>query len=186
MTSDHPRVLITTAVMAIALGLAAGAGAETIAGTDLEAAELVADLPWAFEVAVEPATDDEGSVRTSRYRFQCTKPKTKTAPGYFLLAELTALKHERASSAESAFEELLAGAPSTDPETWLGYAWGHLVLSGALIYRLHAECTFSEESFRRIAERLEGAVRRRRGTDLRVADCRCGGGCREVPTTPPE
>ncbi len=37
MTSDHPRIL--TVALAITFGLAAGAAAETIAGTGLEAAE---------------------------------------------------------------------------------------------------------------------------------------------------
>ena len=41
--------------LAIAFELAVGAAAESIAGTDLEAAELIADLPWAFEVTIEPA-----------------------------------------------------------------------------------------------------------------------------------
>lgn len=58
MISDHPGVLISTAALALIFVLAAGAAAETIAGTDLEAAELVADLPWAFEVTVEPTIED--------------------------------------------------------------------------------------------------------------------------------
>ncbi len=97
------------------------------------------------------------------------------------------LKHADASSAEAAFEELLAGA---DPNIGLSYAWDKLLLSGTLIYRLHAGCIFSEANFRRRAERLEGAVRRRTGSDLRVVACRCGGGCREMPAaavpSPPE
>ncbi len=180
MISDHPRVL--SVALAIAFGLAAGAAAETIVGTDLEAAELVADLPWAFEVTVEPATD-ETAVRTTRYRFRSTAPVEKTAAGsIYLRANLTALEHADASSAEAAFEELLAGA---DPNIGLSYAWDKLLLSGVLIYRLHAGCIFSEGNFRRMAERLEGAVRRRKGADLREADCRCGGDCREVSAAPP-
>lgn len=176
MTSDHSRILITAA-LAAAIGLAtAGAAAETIVGTDLEAAELVADLLWTFEVTAEPPTDIEADVRTTRYRFQSTTPNTRTAPGdVYLRAELTVLEHDDASSAEAAFEELLASA---DPNIGLSYAWDQLLLSGSLIYRLHAECTFSEENFRRIAERLEAAVRRR--ATARVVTCRCGGGCREV------
>ncbi len=185
MTSDHPRVLITAAALAVVVGLAAAAAAaETIAGTDLEAAELVADLPWAFEVTVEPATE-EAAVRTTRYRFKSTAPVEKTAAGaIYLRANLTALEYADASSAETAFEELLAGA---DPNIGLSYAWDKLLLSGTLIYRVHAGCIFSEENFRRMAERLEGAVRRRTGADLRVATCWCGGGCQEAPTAaPPE
>ncbi len=175
MTSDHPRVL--SVALAIAFGLAAGAAAETIAGTDLEAAELVADLPWAFEVAVEPATE-EAAVRTTRYRFKSAAPIRKTAAGaVYLRAELTVLEHGDAGSAEAAFEGLLAGA---DPDIGFSYAWDQLLLSGASIYRLHAECTFAEENFHKIAERLEGAVQRRTAADPRVAACRCGGGCREV------
>ncbi len=179
MTSDHPRVL--SVALAIAFGLAAGAAAETIAGTDLKAAELVAELPWAFAVTVEPATE-EAAVRTTRYRFKSTTPIRNTAAGaVYLRADLAALEHADASSAEAAFDELLAGA---DPNTGLGYAWDQLLLSGALIYRLHAGCLFSEANFQRIAERLEGAVRRTRA-DLQVVACRCGGGCREVSATPP-
>ncbi len=138
----------------------------------------MADLPWTFEVTVVPATE-ASAVATTRYRFRSTTPNTRTAPGdVYLRAELTAIKHADAEAAEAAFEELLAGA---DPDTGLTYAWDHLLLSGPLIYRLHAECTFSEESFRRMAERSETAVRRRKGADLRVVACRCGGGCREVP-----
>lgn len=73
MTSDHPRVLITAAALAAALGLAAGAAAETIAGTDLEAAGLVADLPWAFEVTVEPTTE-EAAVRNHPVPLQVDRP----------------------------------------------------------------------------------------------------------------
>ncbi len=179
MTSDHPRVL--SVALTIAFGLAADAAAETIAGTDLEAAELVAELPWAFEVVVEPATE-EAAVRTTRYRFRSTASIRKTAAGdVYLRAELTALEHADAGSAEAAFEELLAGA---DPDTGLSYAWDQLLRSGALIYRLHAGCTFSEETFRRLAERLEEAVRCT-GADLRVVACRCGGGCQEVSAAPP-
>ena len=185
MTSDHPRGLITIAALAAALGFAAGsAPAETIAGTDLEAAELVADLPWAFEVTVEPATE-KAAVRTTRYRFKSTVPIEMTAAGnIYLRAAMTALEHADASSAEAALEELLVGA---DPNIGLSYAWDKLLLSGALIYCLHAGCIFSEENFRRMAERLEGGVRRRRGADLRVVACWCGGGCQEVPAlAPPE
>ncbi len=135
MASDYPRVLITTAALAAALGFAAGAAAEIVAGTDLEAAKLVADLPWAFEVTVEPATED-AAIRITRYRFKSTAPIEKTAAGVvFLQADLTALEHADASSAEAAFDELLAGA---DPNIGLSYAWDKLLLSGALIYRLHA------------------------------------------------
>ncbi len=184
MTSDHSRSLITTAALAVVV-LTAGAAAETIVGTDLKAAELVAGPPWSFEVTVEPASEgDDGPAPITRYRFQSTTPNTRTAPGdVYLRAELTALKHGDASSAEAAFDDLLAGA---DPDTGLSYAWDQLLLSDALIYRLHAECTFSEENFQRMAERLERAVRLRIGADLRVAGCRCGGGCREVPAAPPE
>ncbi len=175
MTTDHPRVLITTAALALAFVLAtAGAAAETIVGTDLEAAELVADLLWTFEVTVEPPTDDEANVQITRYRFQSTTPNAGTAPGdVYLRAELTVREHDGSSSAEAAFDELLAGA---DPDIGLSYAWDEVLLSGTLVYRLHAECTFSEENFRRVAERLEAALLRR--IDLRVA-CRCGSGCRE-------
>ncbi len=129
MTSDHPRSLISTAALAVALGLALGVAAETIAGTDLEAPELVADLPWAFEVVIEPDTDDEVDVRTTRYRFQSKTPNTRTAPGdVYLRAELTVLEHGSSSSAEAAFEEMIAGA---DPDTGLSYAWDQLLLSGA-------------------------------------------------------
>ncbi len=181
MTSDHPRVL--SVALAIAFGLAAGVAAETIAGTDLETADLVADLPWSFEVTVEPATGDDSPLQVTRYRFKSTAPIERTAAGaVYLRAELTALEHANAGSAEAAFEELLAGA---DPDTGLSYAWDQLLLSGALVFRRHAGCTFSEESFRRVAERLEGAVQRLTEADLRVAACRCGGGCREVSATPP-
>ncbi len=176
MTSDHPRVL--GVALAITFGLAAGAAAETIAGTDLATAELVADLPWPFEVTVEQATE-EAAVKTTRYRFKSAAPIRKTAAGgMYLRVELTTFEHGDADAAEAAFEELLAGA---DPDIGLSYAWHQLLLRGALIYRLHAGCTFSAENFRRIAERLEVAVRRRTGADLRIAACRCGGGCREVP-----
>ncbi len=170
MNTDHPRIL--SVALAVAFGLAAGA-AETIVGTDLDAAELVAGLPWAFEVPVKSATE-EAAVRTTRNRFKSTAPTTKTAAGdVYLRAELTALEHADAGSNEAAFEELLAGA---DPDTGLSY--------GALIYRPHAECTFSEESFRLIAERFQGAVERRTGADLRIGACGCGG-CREVSAAPP-
>ncbi len=176
MTSDHPRVLGVT--LALAFGLAAGAAAETIAGTGLEAADLVADLPWAFKVTVEPAIE-EAAVRTTRYRFKSTAPIERTAQGaVYLRVDVRALEHADAGSAETVFEELLAGA---DPNIGLSYAWDQLLLSGAMIYRLHAGCIFAEENFRRMAERLEGAVQRRTGADLRVVDCRCGGGCQEVP-----
>ncbi len=173
MTSDHPRVL--SVALAITFGLAAGAAAETIAGTNLEAAELVADLPWAFDVTVEPSTE-EATVRTTRYRYKSIAPIERTSAGNtYLRIELTAREHGDARSAEGAFDELLAGA---DPRIGLSYAWDQLLLSGALVYRLHAGCIFSEENYQRMAEQLETAVRRRTGADLRVVDCRCGGGCR--------
>ena len=183
MTPGHSRSLNTIAALAAALGLAAGAAAESIAGTDLEAAGLVADLPWAFEVAVEPATEGT-AVRTTRYRFKSTTPIEKTAAGnIYLRADLTALEYGDASSAEAAFEELLASA---DPNIGLSYAWDQLLLSGARIYHLHAGCIFSEENFRRMAEQLEGPVRRRTESDLRITTCWCGGGCQEIPTAPAE
>lgn len=175
MTSNHPRVLISTA--ALAFVLAAGAAAETIAGTDLEAAGLVADLPWAFEVTVEPATED-AEVRTTRCCFKSTAPIRRTEAGAeYLRVDLRVLEHENAGSAEAAFEELLADA---DPNIGLSYAWDRVLLSGALIYRLHAGCLFSEGNFQRIAEWLEEAVRRRTGSDLRVVACWCGSGCEEL------
>ncbi len=122
MTSDHPRVL--SVAPAVAFGLASGAPAENVADTDLNAAELVADLSWAFEVAVERSTDDEAAVRSTRYRFQSTTPNIRTAPGdVYLRAEHTAVEHGDTHSAEAAFEELLAGA---DPDTGLSYAWCQL------------------------------------------------------------
>ncbi len=176
MTSDHPRVL--SVALAIAFGLAAGAAAETVAGTDLEAAELVADLPWTFEVTVEPITE-EAAVKTTRYRFKSTAPIRKTAAGaMYLRVQITALEHADDASAEVAFEELLAGA---DPNIGLSYAWDRVLLSGSLVYRLHAGCIFSEKNFKLMAERVEGAVRRRTASDLRIVACWCGGGCREVP-----
>ncbi len=123
MTSDRPRVLITTAALAAALGLAAGAAAETIAGTDLEAAGLVADLSWAFEVTVEPATE-EATVRTTRYRFKSAAPVEKTAAGnIYLRADLTAGRRSAARrgggpliglrpGARLLLRPAIAGAPS--------------------------------------------------------------------------
>ena len=69
---------------------------------------------------------------------------------------------------------LLAGA---DPDIGLSYAWDRLLLSGAVVYRLHAGCLWSEENFRRLAGRLEAVV----WPHQRVA-CRCGGSCRELAT----
>ncbi len=83
--------------LAITFGLAAGAAAETIAGTDFEAAELVADLPRAFEVAVT----EEATVRTTRYRFSSAGPIRKTAVG-------------DVGTAEGAFKKLLVD-PNTGP-----------------------------------------------------------------------
>ncbi len=118
MASDHPRVL--SVALAIAFGLAPSAVAETIAGTDLEAGELVADLPWTFEVTVEPVTE-EAAVRATRYRFKSPAPIRKTATGaVYLRAELTTFEHTEAGSGETAFEELLASA---DPDVGLSYAW---------------------------------------------------------------
>ncbi len=172
--SDHPRILIITAALAVAL--ATGAAGETIAGTELEATQLVSDLPWAFEVTIEPATEEAG-VTTTRYRFKSTAPIEKTAEGAtYLRTKLTVLEYGEARSADAAFEELLAGA---DPRIGLSYAWDSVLLSGALIYRLHAGCLFSKANFRRLADRLEEAVRRT-ASDLRAAFCWCGSGCEEV------
>ncbi len=182
MTSDHPKVLISYGLaLLLAIVGAAPVAAETIAATNLEAAELLADLPWAFEVTVgphepgEPGGGEE-AVKTTWYRFKSTTPDTTTAPGdVYLRAELTTYEHADAQSARAGFDDLLASA---DPDIGLSYAWDRLLRSGAVIYHLHAECTFSEETFQQVAGRLEAALLRQ--PDLRVA-CRCGGGCREVP-----
>ena len=84
MTPDHRRAPISCLALAIsclalamAVAAAAPGAAETIAGTDLKAAELVAGLPWAFEVTVEPV--DEGPVRTTRHRFKSTAPSSRAS-----------------------------------------------------------------------------------------------------------
>lgn len=163
----------------MAVVVAAPVAAETIAGTDLEAAELLmADLPWAFEVQFEPIVPGsaEAPVRTTRHLFKSTAPiKTTAAGGVYLRAEMTTYEHADSQSARAAFDNLLAGA---DTDTGLSYAWDRLLLSGAVVvYHLLAECTFSEETFRRVAERLKAAVQH---PGLQVL-CRCGDGCREVP-----
>lgn len=178
MNSDRPRDLISCCVALLMTVLyAAPVTAETIAGTDLADTDLIADLPWAFEVTSGPR--EPGSVEwpvRSRHRFKSTTPIKKSAIGdVYLRTELTTYEHDDAVTARSGFEDLLVGA---DPDTGLSYAWDLLLLSGAVVYHLHAECTWSEESFQQVAGRLEGAIR---CAHQRVA-CRCGGGCRELTT----
>lgn len=170
MTSDHRRARIGYLALVMAVVAAAPAAAEIIASADLEAAELVAELPWTFEVTVEPGGEEP--VRTTRHRFKSTAPIEKTAAGnVYLRAELTTYEHGDTESAQAAFDDVLAGA---DPVIGLSYAWDRLLRSGAVVYHLHAGCTWSEENFQRVAARLEAAAK---PPDLRVA-CRCGGGCK--------
>ena len=176
MSPDHRRARISYLALLVTVVAASPGAAETIAGTDLEAAELVADLPWSFEVASEPIEPGsaEGPARATRHRFKSAAPIESTAAGdIYLRAELTTYEHVDAESARAAFDDLLAGA---DPDIGLSYAWDRLLRSGAVVYCLHGGCLWSQEAFQRVAERLEAAVR----PDQRIA-CRCGGGCRELP-----
>ncbi len=183
--------ILSTALLATAVGILSfvvAAAAQPIFGNDLEAAELVAGLPWAFEVAVEaPAEAEDGSgsaaVKVTRYRFKSTEPYSETAAGkVYLRLQLTTSEHGDVAAAEAAFDELLASA---DPDTGLSYAWDDLLLSGAVLYHLHAPCLFSEENFQRLVSRLEAAVQRQgQARSPRAFACRCGGGCREVAAAP--
>lgn len=178
MGSDHPRVFISYLALAVAFVAAAPGAAETIAGTGLDAAELVAELPWTFEVTSLQSVNRQETLWTTRYRFKSTAPIEKTAEGnVYLRAELTTYEHADAESARAAFDDLLAGA---DPDIGLSYAWDRLLRSSAVVYHLHAGCLWSEENFQRLAGRLEAAVQR---PDHRAA-CRCGGGCQELPAEP--
>lgn len=179
-TPDHPRSPLGFGLaLVVAISIAAPTLAETIAGTHLEAAMLVAELPWTFEARVEPPSTREGGqepVWIKRYHFKTMEPIDKTAAGAtYLRADLTTSEHAGTEFGRSALEDLLTNA---DPDTGLSYAWDHLLQSGAMVYHLHAGCTFSEDAFQKMAGRIEEAVRHR-PFDLRVVTCRCGGGCRE-------
>ncbi len=157
------------------------ASAQIIPGTDQETTELVADLPWRFEVSQESSSAPEANgklVQVTRFRFKSTAPYEKTPNGQiYLRAQLSTFEHDTPFAAESAFDDLLASA---DPVIGLSYAWDHIFVSGTIVYHLHVPCLFSEDRFRQMVARLEKPIRRQSASNLRVATCWCGTGCEEI------
>ncbi|MCP3993899.1 MAG: hypothetical protein GY722_02385 [bacterium] len=180
------RGVAGTAVLAVVIGSLISlprlaVAAQIIPGTDQEAAELVADLPWRFEVSQERSSAPEANeklVQVTQFRFKSTEPYEQTPDGpIYLRAQLSTHEHDTAFAAESAFDDLLASA---DPVIGLSYAWDHILVNGTIVYHLHVPCLFSEARFREMAAELEKAIRRQAASSPRATTCRCGTGCRHA------
>ena len=153
-------------VALLACGTAAAAG---LLGEEREVLDLFAGLSPVFVIDAAE-TDEAGRL----YRVRSAEPTGRTSAGaVYLRATLTVSSHDEAEAASAAVERRLAEA---DPDTGLSYAWDYVAAAGDSLVHLHAPCTFSEESFRTVAEAL---AQKLSSTGMQAAFwCRCGSGCR--------
>ncbi len=155
--------------LALLLALAGGPAAATLVD-ERNAVDLFAGLPVPF--VVEGVEDGEaGRVLSLR----SSEPVGRnTAGALYLRATLTISGLGDADPAAE-IERRLAAA---DPDIGLSYAWDYVAAGGGPVFHLHAGCTFSEESFRKVARALAARLAGAGGDSSASFWCRCGGGCR--------
>lgn len=173
----------------VALGLfqANCIAAELIPGTDVPVDAIISGLPWEFFVS---GMRKEQEARTSVleaprpvgefvHNIESSKPCARSGSQgdrTCLRANLTSRSFSDPARARQRYLEML---DSADPDTGLTYAWDLVILNGRHLYRLHAGCLFSEDSFESMSSRLATAVIGQDGSAARRFVCRCGGGCAE-------
>ena len=156
----------------LAVVLAAGAGPAAAAPPqERDVLDLFAELAVPF--VVEAAEDGE---QGRLFRLRSAEPAGQSAAGaLYLRATLTISPAPEAAAGAAEIARRLAAA---DPDLGLSYAWDYVSAGAGSIFHLHAECTFSEESFgkvaRALARRLVGAAAPPGASFW----CRCGAGCR--------
>lgn len=140
-------------------------------GPALSEAAVVQGLPWLFTKASE-ILDSGGSTRTT---YISTEPiEGSGATSVFLEAFLSTTSFDNSAMAIESFSEQVYHA---HPDTGLTYAWDLVLLDGARLYHLHADCLFSEEVFDTMSANLYRIVNTDEVLALR---CRCGGGCQSI------
>lgn len=147
-----------------------------------EVAEIFAGLPEkpvlesSERVDPSPGTSEHEGDRV--FRFRSSRSIRETESG--LLFARFRLTVSRWSTSEAAGEAIRRRLESANPDAGISYAWDSVMARGAVVFHLHAECTYSEQGFRRLEERLTDALAERPGGIGAFFRCRCGGGCRPV------
>ena len=137
---------------------------------DEDLVALFSDLPMAFEVR---SAEEGEQGRTVRLR--STEPTGEGAAGDVYLRATVTIASLGDTAAGYEIRRRLAAA---DPDIGLSYAWDYVAADDGTVVHLHADCTFSEKSFRSVARAL---ARQLAGAGAAPAEsfwCRCGGRCR--------
>ena len=142
--------------------------------------ELMQGLPWEFKRNSSSITAEEGDASAEiRWEFVSAKPVRMSAGGsLYLRADLTVSEFGKAGVAESRWQALLEKA---HPDMGLSYAWDYLIFRGQVIYRLHADCTFSDSGFDSMIANLKAMLPQEDIEKAQTIRCSCGGGCRGGP-----
>ncbi len=149
---------------------------ELIPGTEIPLGVIVAGAAWEFDIGrCEGAAASDGDEEAT----QClvsSRPYKFTASGdLFLRARLVTRRFATPAEAATHYRDIVSAA---HPDMGLTYAWDLVVARGEYLYRLHAACAFSGDTYRAMADRFKLAVREG-GRVPFILRCRCGGGCKE-------
>jgi hypothetical protein len=156
-------------LLAVLLVCGGGSATATLVG-EQDVLDLFADLQLPF--LIESVED---GVQGRVFRLRSAAPAAQSAASAIYLRATLTISTRGDGEAAAELERRLALA---DPDTGLSYAWDYVVAAADSIVHLHADCTFSAESFQKVALALARKLTSSEAAAPVSFWCRCGGGCR--------